>query len=160
MPHQHQHQVLFLEDLKLLFAKHGKPKPEDHSAAILHLLVLQLEAMEVLLTSMVEVKGLANSQADKLSQLEADTNALIAKVGGGSGGTTPGGLTVTQEDLDAVGATLTSNNGRIDALVSSVLTGTQTPAPPPANPPTTPAPSLSPGVQTTPLAQATATPGQ
>ena len=143
MPHQP-----FISALKGVFVEHGRPEPQDQQAAILHLLVLNLEGMEALLSTVQDLKSALNDQSAKLSQLEADTGALIAKVGSGSS-TPPGDVGLTQGDLDTLVSQVTSNNGRIDTLVTNVVAGTtptvqptpsgETPAPAVATP--TPAPA-------------------
>jgi hypothetical protein len=152
----HHHE--FLLDLQGLFRKHGKPEPTDHSAAILHLLVLQLEGMEALLTTAAELQGKVNSLSDKFSQLEADVLDLVSKAGGtaGTGGTT--GAMITQDQLDSMGTAVDNVLGRIDTLAKTVVAGPPpAPTPEPTPTPTTTPPSsgLTPGVQTTPLGQAT-----
>lgn len=147
----------FLLDIKEVFKKHGKPEPEDHSASQSHFLVLLLEAMEVLLTTVADVKSGLADQGTKISQLEADTNALIAKVGSGSGAPPPGGPTITQDDLDGIGTALTANNGRLDTLTAAVVAGTITP--PPATAPSAP-PSSVPSPTPDPTPAPVAAPAQ
>lgn len=146
----------FLVDLKGVFAKHGKPEPADHSAAMLHLLVLQLEGMEALLTTSAELHSKVNSLSDKLAQLEADIGGLIAKVGGSASPAAPGsGAAITQDQLDTMGTVVDGILTRMDTLAKNVVAGVTaapTPPPPPApvSPPT--APPVAPPA--TPLAAA------
>ena len=133
-------------DLKLVFHRHGRANVEDQDwSAIVSLQVLTLEAMEALLTTANELQQKVNGLSDKLSGVEADVRDLLAK----AGGTAPpaaGGPTISQDQLDSMGATIDTVLSRLDALRTEIsappaqTTPTPGATPPASTPPVTPPP--------------------
>lgn len=106
---------------------------------------------EIVMSAVADLQTQISGLSGKMSQLEADTAAIIAKVGSGSGAPPPGGPTITQDQVDSMTSAVTAIAGRIDALGAQVVAGTSTPAPT-ASEPTQPTPSapsapLPPGSQ-------------
>lgn len=136
-----QHELI--ADLRAVFHRHGRANPEDQDwSAMASLQVLTLEVLEATLTSVNELQQKVNGLSDKLSGLEADVRDMIAK-SGGTAAPAGGGLTISQEQLDAMGTTVDGVLSRMDALRAEVTapppSPPQTPAPPPSDsPPVTP----------------------
>ena len=135
--------------LDAIFQVHFRAAQSEGRVLEGHIMAL---VKDLIMTSVADIQAGMKTLSDKFSQVEADVGALVAKAGG-SGAPPADALSLTQDQADAIGSTITNLSTRMDTLVQNVVAGT-TPPPtttPPSTPstPSTPAPSSDTPVTTT-----------